>query len=127
MTIYLNHVVCFTKDNEASAKHFAEIMGLKIDGYEGFDNKFVRVDVTPSSSIFFQTIKETYPLQHLAFEMSEETFAELEQRMMKNHISYGNSPSNTTNQKTDHPFTEKGLFWIHDGCLFEVMVPNESK
>ncbi len=127
MTISLNHVVCFTKDNDASAKHFAEIMGLKIDGYEGFDNKFVRVDVTPSSSIFFQTIKETYPLQHLAFEMSEETFAGLEQRMMKNHISYGNSPSNTTNQKTDHPFTEKGLFWIHDGCLFEVMVPNESK
>ncbi|TSB47794.1 VOC family protein [Alkalicoccobacillus porphyridii] len=121
MAISLNHVVCFTKDNEASAKQFADVMGLTIDGYEGFDNKFVKVGVNEESAIFFQKVEENYPLQHLAFEVDGDTFNLVMDRMLEQKLSFGNSPTNTTNQQTDHPFAERGLFWFQDGCLFELM------
>ncbi|WP_380163148.1 VOC family protein [Kroppenstedtia sanguinis] len=122
MTITLNHTVVFAKDNEKAAREFGENMGLNLAGYEGIDNKFAAVRVNEDLSVFFMTIKEDTPQQHLAFSVDGSTFDQILDRLRERNVTFGNSPRKPDNQRTDHPFAARGLFWTNlDGCLVEVM------
>lgn len=122
MTITLNHTVVFAKDNDKAAHEFAENMGLKLEGYEGIDNKFATVRINAELSVFFMTIESDIPQQHLAFSVDEHTFDQILDRLRKRNVTFGNSPHESNNQRTDHPFASRGLFWANlDGCLVEVM------
>lgn len=122
MTITLNHTVVFAKDNDKAAHEFAENMGLKLEGYEGIDNKFATVRVNAELSVFFMTIENNTPQQHLAFSVDGHTFDKIFDRLCERNVSFGSSPHEPNNQCTDHPFATRGLFWTNlDGCLVEVM------
>ncbi|WP_077604175.1 VOC family protein [Oceanobacillus sojae] len=122
MTITLNHTVVFAKDNDKAAHEFAENMGLKLEGYEGIDNKFATVRINAELSVFFMTIESDTPQQHLAFSVDEHTFDQILDRLRERNVTFGNSPHEPNNQRTDHPFAPRGLFWANlDGCLVEVM------
>jgi len=122
LTITLNHTVVFAKNNDKAAHEFAENMGLKLNGYEGIDNKFAEVQVNDDLSVFFMTIEDDTPQQHLAFSVDGHTFDQIHEQLRKRNVAFGNSPFETENRRTDHPFASRGLFWTNlDGCLFEVM------
>ncbi|MBX0320854.1 MULTISPECIES: metallothiol transferase FosB [Shouchella] len=122
MTITLNHTVVFAKDNDKAAHEFAENMDLKLEGYEGIDNKFAVVRVNAELSIFFMTIEGDFPQQHLAFNVEKHTFDKILDQLRERNVSFGSSPHEPNNQRTNHPFASRGLFWTNlDDCLVEVI------
>ncbi|MBS4192246.1 hypothetical protein KHA94_18950 [Bacillus sp. FJAT-49705] len=128
MTITLNHTVVFAKDNDKAAHEFADIMGLKLEGYEGKDNKFASVRINAELSIFFMKIDGNSPQQHLAFDVNGHSFDQILDRLREKNIAFGSSPHEPDNQRTDHPFASRGLFWTNlDGCLFEVMTMGHNQ
>lgn len=122
MTITLNHTVVFAKDNDKAAHEFSENMGLNLEGYEGIDNKFAVVRVNDDLSVFFMTIESDSSQQHLAFTVDGQSFDQILNQLHERNVTFGNSPHEPDNQRTDHPFASRGLFWTNlDSCLVEVV------
>ena len=121
MSITLDHTVVGSSDNEAAAKRFAGIMGLERGEREGVDGKFVAVRVNETLRLFFVTSDKVMG-QHLAFVVNDATFDGILGRLRQMGVTYGNSPRDPANGRTDHPLASRGLFWTDpDGHLFEVM------
>ena len=121
MSIKLDHTVIASSDKEIAAQRFAEIMGLTVGDREGADGKFVSVRVNDELRLFFVSTDHV-TCQHLAFVVDNTTFDQILEQLQQMQISFGNSPRDTSNGRTDHPFAARGLFWTDtDGHLFELM------
>jgi catechol 2,3-dioxygenase-like lactoylglutathione lyase family enzyme len=121
MGITLDHTVIAAEDNLVSARRFADIMGVAIDGHEGVDGKFVSVRVNETLRLFFFTVQPVTSL-HLAFVVDDATFDAVVKRLRQAGMRFGSSPRDPTNGRTDHPLAPRGLFWVDpDGHLFELM------
>lgn len=121
MSIKLDHTVIASANNEVAAQHFAGIMDLSIGEREGSDDKFISVRVNDELRLFFVS-GGSGMCQHLAFVVDDRTFDQIRDRLHQMGISFGNSPRDTANGRTDHPFAARGLFWTDpDGHVFELM------
>lgn len=118
MAIVIDHIVLPARDNEASARFLAAILGVP---YAGPDRHFAPVRVNDTFSVVFLTTPEVAAL-HLGFHIAEEDFDGILARLRARGIAFGNDPRDQTNGRTDHPFGGRGLFFLDpDGHLFEVM------
>ena len=70
MPITLNHTIIPAHDKEASAKFFADIMGLSYDGSAGH---FAPVKVNDTFTMDFDD-REDFDSHHYAFHISDEEF-----------------------------------------------------
>ena len=122
MTIKLDHTVLYAENHDKAAHEFADVMGLptgRITG-EGYD--FTAVPVNSELSIYFMDRDKVNLEQHMAFTVDGQTFDQILQRLIKKEMAFGSSPFDRVNQRTDHDFAARGLFWTNlDGCLFEIM------
>ena len=118
MAISIDHLVLPAHDNEASARFFAEIMGLS---YEGPDRHFAPVRVSDTFLIAFLNAQEFSSI-HVAFHIAEADVDGILGRLQAKGVAYGNDPRELTNLRTDHPFGGRGcLFLDPNGHLLEVM------
>jgi catechol 2,3-dioxygenase-like lactoylglutathione lyase family enzyme len=118
MTITLDHAIVPAHDNEASARFFAEVMGLR---YEGPNRHFAPVRVNDTLTLDFCNAKD-FPGLHLGFHVGEEDFDLILGRLRGMGVRYGNDPRDPTNGRTDHLFGGRGLYFTDpNGHLFEVM------
>jgi catechol 2,3-dioxygenase-like lactoylglutathione lyase family enzyme len=118
MSITIDHMLIPAHDNEASARFFAQIMGLT---YAGPDRHFAPVRVSETFTIAFMQTDQV-PGYHLGFHINENDFDGMLSRLQGADVPYGNDPRDTTNMRTDHPFGGRGLFFVDpNGHLFEVM------
>ncbi len=121
MTITLDHTVIASANNETAAQRFADVMGLHVGEREGAGDKFISVRVNDTLRLFFVSAG-TVMCQHLAFVVDDWTFDQVLHRLSRMQMPFGNSPRDTRNGRTDHPFAPRGLFWTDsDGHLFELM------
>ena len=68
MTITLNHTIVPARDEEASARFFADIFGLK---YEGASGHFAPVRVNESLTLDFDNA-DSFDVHHYAFHVSKD-------------------------------------------------------
>ena len=87
--ITLNHTIVPASDKEASAKFFAEIMGLK---YEGAQGHFAPVKVNDTLTMDYDN-RERFESNHYAFHVSDEEFDAIFGRVKEKGIPYGSGPS----------------------------------
>ena len=123
MAILLDHTIVPAKDKLASAKFFAEILGLKVKPGEGY---FAQVQV--NDSLTFDFADETEPQSHhYAFHISDAEFEAIYQRVKAKGLPYGSGPYNHTDGKI---YTRRGGrgFYFEDpnGHLLEVMTVPET-
>jgi catechol 2,3-dioxygenase-like lactoylglutathione lyase family enzyme len=118
MAITLDHTIVPAKDNEASARFFADIMGLR---YGGPDRHFAPVRVNETLTLDFCNA-EHFQGHHLAFHVGDDDFDSILSRLKAMGIPYGNHPRDLKNMRTDHPFGGRGLYFSDpNGHLFEIM------
>ncbi len=122
MSIKLDHTVLYTKSHHKAAKEFAEIMGLPMGRIAGEGYDFTAVHVNSELSIYFMDRNNVDLEQHMAFTVDGKTFEKIVKQLKENNMNFGSSPFDRTNQRTDHDFATRGIFWTNlDGCLFEIM------
>lgn len=122
MAIKLDHTVIYAKKHAEAANEFADIMGLRVGKIAGVGYEFSTVRVNNDLSIYFMDRDNIGLEQHSAFAVDARTFGKIHKRLEKNDLAFGSSPFERENQRTDHDFAARGLFWTNvDGCLFEIM------
>lgn len=121
MTVTLNHTIVPARDNDEAADFLAEIMGLRRLPPDGIDGKFAPVEVNDSLTLQFMTAPNAEP-HHLAFDVEPAEFDQILARLQAKGVSYGSSPREPDNGRTDHPLCARGLFFTDEtGNLYEVM------
>lgn len=122
MTIKLDHTVVYAKDHDKAAHEFADVMGLPVGRVSGINYDFSAVQVNFELSIYFMERDAISLEQHMAFNVDGRSFDQTHNRLKEKKIAFGSSPYDRANERTDHDFAPRGLFWTNmDGCLFEIM------
>jgi catechol 2,3-dioxygenase-like lactoylglutathione lyase family enzyme len=119
VAIVLDHVVLPSHDNEASARFFAEVIGLR---YDGPNRHFAPVRVNSALTLDFIRSEQPFEGYHLAFRVEDEEFEGILRRLQARGVPYGDDPRTPDNMRTSHPLASKGLYFLDpNGHLFEVM------
>ena len=93
MSIKLNHTIVPAKDKEAAAKLFAQLFGLDYDGPTGH---FAPVRVNEELTLHFYNA-ESFEPHHYAFQVSEDEFDAIFQRIQDAGLTWGSEPRSPTN------------------------------
>ena len=88
MNIRLNHTIVPARDKEAAARFFAQIFGLRYDGPMGH---FAPVRINEDLTLDFDNA-ESFEHHHYAFQVGDEEFDAIFQRIREARIPYGSGP-----------------------------------
>ena len=114
----LNHTIIPALDHEASAKFFADIMGL---AYEGPMGHFAPVKINSALTLDFDKATE-FTHQHYAFKVSDAEFDGVFARIQAAGIQYGSGPRTLDNGELNHRSGGRGFYWRDkDSHLMEVL------
>src|SRR5919202_1303759 len=105
-------------DKEASARYFAEIMGLS---YDGPLSHFAPVRINESLTLDFDNA-DGFESHHLAFHIGEEEFDAILGRLQARGVPYGSDPRAQDNLQINHRRGGRGLYFrAPNGHSFEEM------
>jgi catechol 2,3-dioxygenase-like lactoylglutathione lyase family enzyme len=108
MAVQLNHTIVHARDAEASARFYADILGLAPPRRFG---PFIVVDTANGVSLDFMATDEPLIIEHCAFLVSEPEFDEIFGRIQNGGLDYWADPHGA----------QKGQINRHDGgrgCYF---------
>lgn len=119
MTIELNHTIVPAHDNEASARFYAELLGLE---YEGPMGHFAPLRLAGQGlTLDFDTSDKFYP-QHYAFKVSEAEFDEIFGRVQALKLTYGSGPFSAEDGTINHWNGGRGVYFRDpNGHLLELL------
>jgi catechol 2,3-dioxygenase-like lactoylglutathione lyase family enzyme len=89
MAVQLNHTIVNSRDAEASARFYADILGLNAPRRFG---PFIVVDTSNGVSLDFMSTDEPLIIEHYAFLVSETEFDEIFGRIKANGIDFYADP-----------------------------------
>lgn len=119
MAIKLNHTIVPAKDKEASARFFANMMGL---AYEGPHGHFAPVRIDENLTLDFDDGGEEFDAHHYAFLIGEEEFDAIFARVKAAGISYGAGPRDPRDMQINTRRGGRGFYFCDpNGHLLEVM------
>ena len=122
MAIVLDHTIVPARDKEASARFFAEVMGLRYDGLHGH---FAPVRVNESLTFDFDT-RAAFESHHYAFHIGDEEFDAILGRLQAAGRSYGSGPGSPEDGRINTRRGGRGFYFRDlDGHLLEVMTRPE--
>ena len=123
MAIVLDHTIVPARDNEASARFFAQMFGLSYDGPNGH---FAPVRVNEALTLDFDT-RDSFESHHYAFYISDDEFDAILKRVQEAGRSYGSGPRTPTDGQINTRRGGRGFYFADlDGHLLEVMTTPES-
>ncbi len=123
MAIVLDHTIEPARDKEASARFFAQIMGLS---YQGASGHFAPVQVNESLTFDFDN-RETFESHHYAFYISDDEFDAILGRVRAAGRPYGSGPMSHQDGKINTRRGGRGFYFADlDGHLLEVMTTPEK-
>ncbi len=123
MAIVLDHTIVPARDKEASARFFAQIMGLS---YQGASGHFAPVQVNESLTFDFDN-RETFESHHYAFYISDDEFDAILGRVRAAGRPYGSGPMSHQDGKINTRRGGRGFYFADlDGHLLEVMTTPEK-
>ncbi len=119
MSIMLNHTIVPAHDKEASAKHFADLFGLK---YEGRMGPFAQVRINDTLTFDFDDRRQTFDWHHYAFHLSDEEFDAIFERVKAAGIVYGSAPWSLEDGQINHWRGGRGVYFRDlDGHVLELL------
>ncbi|HTT76034.1 MAG TPA: VOC family protein [Candidatus Binataceae bacterium] len=120
MSITLNHTIVPAHDKEASAKHFAHLMGVK---YEGRMGPFAQVRVNDTLTLDFDDRRsEDFEKHHYAFHVSDEEFDDIFGRIKAEGIRYGSLPWSLEDGQINNRLGGRGVYFRDlDGHVLELL------
>ena len=107
MSITLNHTIVPARDKEESARFFARIFGLT---YEGLAGHFAPVQVNDTLTLDFDN-REQFESHHYAFQVSDEDFDSIFDRVKAEGIAYGSGPSDSENMQINTRRGGRGFYF----------------
>lgn len=114
----LNHTIVPSRDKEAAARFFAEIMGLSYDGPMGH---FAPVAVNDALTMDFDNAAD-FKSHHYAFKVTDDEFDGIFARIKANGVTYGSGPFSPDNGEINTRHGGRGFYWRDvDGHLMEVL------
>src|ERR1700687_3473332 len=118
MSIVLDHTIVPAHDNEASARFFARIFGLR---FEGSMSHFAPVRVNDTLVLDFDT-RSTFERHHYAFKVSEPEFDAIFRRVENEGIPYGSGPRSPDDMEINHRNGGRGCYFKDpNGHLLELL------
>lgn len=123
MSVQLNHTIVLAKDREASARFYADVLGVKVAGRMG---PFVVVALDNDVTLDFVSVGDSkIPAQHYAFLVSDTEWDEIFARVMARGIPYWADPFHRQLGKTNTEFGGRGVYFSDpDGHNLEIMTTN---
>lgn len=123
MSVAIDHLALPATNAEASARWFADILGLPPPVPEGPDGDMYSVALSGAGSVLF-VVEPSVPGHHVAFGVSEPEFAAIIDRLRQRSISFGNDPEEPTNGATADPLGGMGRVYFRspDAHFLEVTV-----
>ncbi len=121
MTIHLNHTVVASKDAAASAKWFAETLGLEPPLRAG---PFWQVSVANGVDLDFYSGYESDDVrsQHYAFLVDEEDFDAILERIIEQDIDYFADPQGQRCREINHNDGGRGAYFADpNGHWLEIL------
>ena len=104
MAVHLDHTIVPVRDKEASARWFAEIMGL---AYKGEWGPFAPVQIDEHLSLDFHDA-EDFQSVHYAFIVTDAEFDAILGRVQDKRIVYGSGPSESQDMQINHRHQGRG-------------------
>lgn len=122
MAIVLDHTIVPARDKEASARFFAEIMGLE---YKGPNGHFAPVHVNESLTFDFDN-RESFESHHYAFYIGDAELDAILGRLQAKGRPYGSGPGSPEDGRINTRRGGRGFYFRDlDGHLLEVMTRPE--
>jgi catechol 2,3-dioxygenase-like lactoylglutathione lyase family enzyme len=123
MAVILDHTIVPAKDKAASAKFFAEIVGLMVKPGAGY---FAQVQVNESLTFDFADQPEPKS-HHYAFHVSEAEFEAIFGRVKARGLPYGSGPDKHTDGRMYSRRGGRGVYFEDpNGHLLEIMTVAET-
>jgi catechol 2,3-dioxygenase-like lactoylglutathione lyase family enzyme len=107
MSVELNHTIVASKDKRATARFFADILGLEVSPDFG---PFVPVETANGVTLDFADATEV-PSQHYAFLVSEEEFDEIFARVKDSGTGYWADPHHRQPGESNHLYGGRGVYF----------------
>lgn len=118
MAIVLNHTIVPAYNNDASARFFAEIFGLR---YEGPQGHFAPVRVNDTLTFDFDNAT-AFEQHHYAFHVGDAEFDAILERVKAAGIPYGSDPWHTENGQLNDWQDGRGFYFRDpNGHLLELL------
>ena len=118
MTIVLDHTIVPAHDNEASARFFADMFGLK---YEGAMSHFAPVRLNDTLTFDFDT-RSSFEPHHYAFKVARPDFDAIFHRVKAAGLAYGSGPRTPEDMNINHRGGGRGFYFKDpNGHLLEVL------
>jgi catechol 2,3-dioxygenase-like lactoylglutathione lyase family enzyme len=123
MPVSIDHLALPAADAEASARWFAEILGLQAPLPDGPDEDMFNVRLNDSTCVLFVS-EPAGPSHHVAFAVSAAEFTTIVDRLRHRGVDFGNDPEAPTNGRIEDVLGSQGRVYFRspDGHFLEVTV-----
>jgi catechol 2,3-dioxygenase-like lactoylglutathione lyase family enzyme len=122
MAIILNHTIVPARDNDAAARWFARIFGLR---YEGPKGHFAPVKVNDSLTLLFDN-DDSFGTGHFAFHVSDDEFDEIFKRVKDEGVAFGSAPGRLADGQLNDWNGGRGVYFKSpDGHILELMTARQ--
>ncbi|MFF0493729.1 VOC family protein [Nocardia sp. NPDC004068] len=119
MTVQLNHTIVHCTDKHASARFYADILGLAAPAEFG---PFVVVRTDNDVSLDFADGRDAPRPQHYAFLVSEDRFDAIHARIRARGLTWWADPHHTLENRVNTNDGGRGLYWDDpDGHGLEIL------
>ena len=126
MTIELDHVIVSARDQRASAKLLAELLGVR--WAETGAGPFSPVYVNDGLTLDFIDDAGSFPIEHFCFRVSEQDFDAILQRMTAAGIKYRSEVRGPDDMKVNRDYGGRMVYWNEpDGHQWEIVTVSYAR
>ena len=119
MPVTLNHTIVHVRDKAASARFYADILGLADP--RSFSH-FLVLPLSNDVSLDFLDVRPEISPQHYAFLVTEREFDEIFERITSRGLDYWADPGQQHPHAINHNDGGRGVYWLDpDGHKLEVI------
>jgi catechol 2,3-dioxygenase-like lactoylglutathione lyase family enzyme len=119
MPVHLNHTIVHASDQERSAAHLTDVLGLPSPARFG---PFLVVDL--ANGVSLDVMADTGPIhpQHYAFLVTEAEFDEIFDRIKARGLAFWADPFHQQPSQINHNDGGRGMYWLDpDGHSLEII------
>ena len=126
MTIELDHVIVSAKNQRASAKRLAELLGVR--WAESGAGPFSSVHVNDGLTLDFIDDDGAFPVQHFCFRVDEQSFDAILSRIKAAGIKYRSSVHGPEDMKINTQYGGRMVYWNEpDGHQWEMLTVSYAR
>jgi catechol 2,3-dioxygenase-like lactoylglutathione lyase family enzyme len=126
MTIELDHFIVSCRDQVASARQLAQLLG--VPWAETALGPFSPVFINEGLTLDFISTEEDFPVEHFCFRVSDAEFDAILARIQAAGIPYRSLVRGPVDSKVDTQFGGRGVYWnVPDGHQWEMLTVSYAR